>query len=430
MAFVRHPVTQDDSLGRVLVVADADGSNQRQLATHSAPGMFLTDGFTEGGPNRPVWSPDGSAIALLRLPQPGVLNEVVVLDSTTGTERQVRTIDGAFLSELAWLDESRLLVNRHDVKGGPFQIWVLDLHTGASTPLTRDVSDYRGVTLRADREVAVSTISDTRAGVWLGGPAGEDMRLALQETAANPRGLSFDRNGRLAYEASTDTGRGIWTVRPGLEDLQFVVGGGRWPALTPDGRLVYAADGRNSTGQGLWVRNADGSQSTRLVEEGILPAVAPDGDTVYFISTASGSQNLWSVRLTGGAPQRVSNRFVSNAPRISPDGRRVMFQSQNGPNPALVVCDLPHCDKEITRDFAGALFRFAPDGRSVAYLSRNNTTNIWIQPVAGGLAHVFLRRSLLSTDVCGALVEAIAKRPFEKRPSMLVAFSRTLICRM
>ena len=54
------------------------------------------------------------------------------------------------------------------------------------------------------------------------------------------------------------------------------------------------------------------------------PRWSPDGRSLYFLSTRSGSSQVWRLPLLGGEPQQVTHYPLDvNALRVSPDGSRL-----------------------------------------------------------------------------------------------------------
>ncbi|MBB5880133.1 dipeptidyl aminopeptidase/acylaminoacyl peptidase [Xanthomonas arboricola] len=111
------------------------------------------------------------------------------------------------------------------------------------------------------------------------------------------------------------------------------------PTLSPDGSvLVFAkrqaksSNGKPSTG--LWTRNLrtrDAAPPRRLTPDGWnvnSPALSPDGKTVYFLSSKSGTQQLYAQPMTGGTPQQVTAFAVDvDSYKLSPDGKRIAFSA-------------------------------------------------------------------------------------------------------
>ncbi|MCC4616716.1 S9 family peptidase [Xanthomonas campestris pv. asclepiadis] len=111
------------------------------------------------------------------------------------------------------------------------------------------------------------------------------------------------------------------------------------PTLSPDGSvLVFAKrQAKSSNGKpatGLWTRNLrtrDAAPPRRLTPDGWnvnSPALSPDGKTVYFLSSKSGTQQLYAQPLAGGAPQQVTAFAVDvDSYKLSPDGKRIAFSA-------------------------------------------------------------------------------------------------------
>ena len=191
-----------------------------------------------------------------------------------------------------------------------------------------------------------------------------------------------------------------WTTDPGLE-LD--------PAFSPDGRvLVYSI--AVETHFELHARHLDqNGAAIRLTTEGqaFEPAWTPDDEIIYHDAERGG---LWLL----AAPRTASGEFEAEPPRtrrlttfgsqpaVSPDGRRLVFQSASAPLlsssaiPALSTLwslDLDAGDAALPRRLtetgrpAGAHGSpaLSPDGRHVAFVANSRgEARIWIVPAAGG----------------------------------------------
>lgn len=122
------------------------------------------------------------------------------------------------------------------------------------------------------------------------------------------------------------------------------------PTLSPDGRwLVHAlreADFEaDSAKTALYVRNLltrDMRPPARLTPQDMSvssPSFAPDGETVYFLSAKSGSNQLWSMPVTGGEPVQVSDYPLGiGSYRLAPDGRQVAVSFEVFPDCTNLAC--------------------------------------------------------------------------------------------
>ena len=112
----------------------------------------------------------------------------------------------------------------------------------------------------------------------------------------------------------------------------------RAPALSPDGSLIaWEREVTRPSGDvaavELWTMRTDGSDARAVVSNGSFnrsPSWAPDG-SLYFSSRVTGSDQIFVLRPGASAPQRLTTGGAADQyPRVSPDGQRVLFQSNRG----------------------------------------------------------------------------------------------------
>ena len=121
------------------------------------------------------------------------------------------------------------------------------------------------------------------------------------------------------------------------------------PQLSPDGRQVAfvqretdldANKGRTS----LWLLDltpgtAQARRLTDVKASDSSPRWSPDGRTLYFLSTRSGSSQVWRLALSGGDAQRVSDYPLEvGALKVSPRGDQLALSMDVFPDCATLVC--------------------------------------------------------------------------------------------
>ncbi len=87
------------------------------------------------------------------------------------------------------------------------------------------------------------------------------------------------------------------------------------PTVSPDGKwIVFTVQktdhDANRYRKDLWLIDTDGNNLRRLTtheENDFNPRFSPDGKTIYFISSRSGSSQIWSIPLDGGEAQQITN---------------------------------------------------------------------------------------------------------------------------
>lgn len=104
----------------------------------------------------------------------------------------------------------------------------------------------------------------------------------------------------------------------------------RSPRVSADGeRIVFTALGD------LWSLDRKG-RTTQLTDDRFVdidPLPHPDGDKILFASDRGGTMQLWSLSLSDGDSQQLTNvRGAVYAPALSPDGMQVAFLETQGRN--------------------------------------------------------------------------------------------------
>lgn len=137
------------------------------------------------------------------------------------------------------------------------------------------------------------------------------------------------------------------------------------PVASPDGRHVaftvrstdYAANkGVNS----LWVLDLDArkAQPHKLVEaDAGGPHWSADGKTIYFLSSKSGSSQVWRVPAAGGAPSQVS-RYPLDVDNftLSPDGTHVALSMAVFTDCADLACTKQRLDAREKDKASGRVY--------------------------------------------------------------------------
>jgi eukaryotic-like serine/threonine-protein kinase len=394
MAFIR---SKADGVEESVVIADADGANERVLVTRRLPQRLYSHFTSAPTVARPSWSLDGRSLLVLGFSRDaervsrgndgsGRAPELVVLDVSTGAETRTVPLGRVLPLDTAWLDDQRALVNGV-LPGKTAALFRADLATGALAPITQDLTMFFGVSLTADRQAVVTTRVEDRSGIWIGDGAGGAMTEIVSEGAAFAGSVALDRVGGLVYQAATTTGRGIFMIGPDQRAPSLVVDNGTRPKITSDGKTIVFQRGGDKPG--LYRVNADGSGLSILDEGPAVGAIIlPDDRTVLYLTSRNVVQSLWSVPLAGGPSREILPRLVyEGSVSASPDGRRLTFMASpvNG-RPTPLMCDLPDCTNP--RDLAVPFGpQWMPDGRGMAVYESTDTKNIWVQPFDGGARH-------------------------------------------
>lgn len=136
----------------------------------------------------------------------------------------------------------------------------------------------------------------------------------------------------------------------------------------------------------------DGLDFVRLTTDGLedYGATARNG-TVVFVSTRSGSRELWRTTTAGGTATRVTNNAIDESePRLAPNGTRIAYVDFNGGFPRVRLVNLDGSgDARFTPADGAALAveaspAWSPAGDRIAYVTtREGNAGIWVGSVGG-----------------------------------------------
>ena len=201
------------------------------------------------------------------------------------------------------------------------------------------------------------TLAYTRAGgtgglrqlAWLdreGRPAGT-IGEAQENMSLYP---VLTRDERQVAVRATSGERDVWAhdvVRGTKTRLTFAPVTTPWVDWSPDGNLVYFTT-EGDKGNRVAVKAADGSGEPRELARGESPFVSLDGRYVFYHVLAK-DWDIWYVKLDGdplrgavSAPESLlTGAGNQTAPRVSPDGRFVAYQSDESGRTEVYLAQFP-----------------------------------------------------------------------------------------
>ena len=145
---------------------------------------------------------------------------------------------------------------------------------------------------------------------------------------------------------------------------------------SPDGRRI-AFDIETPDSAQIAIMNADGSGLVTLPKAPgniieVDPSFTPDGRRLVFSTNNGGDDALWSMKLDG-TDRRLIKTGATADPNVSPDGRRIAFLSFNGEpfGKALSTSSIDGSKPLQLTPFSfnvGFRLDWAPDGRQLAFI--------------------------------------------------------------
>jgi Tol biopolymer transport system component len=391
MAFMRGDL---DYSRTSIVIADAEGSNQRTLAMQEGSELGFFSVRNPGGEyTRLSWSPDGKVIFVPGWGFPGgVLTGFMLFVGVSDGHLEAKSITppGAGV----WFDDTSLLFSRSLAQRAPQQLWRLAYPSGDLSRLTNDLSTYRGPSLTADRNAFAVARSEDDVNIWIGDSAatsGRDVAPAVLPMMANGSSLAWAPD-HLIFTARTSTGTGLSRLTPDAAVTDQVLSDADAPSVSADGRTLVYLSRASETLNTLWRTDPNGGRPTRIAGGADWPVLTRDDRSVIFTAlTSAGRRRLWIVPIEGGTPSQITD-LEAFTPDVSPDGKSLAFASVDEKNRTMiVVCELPACttQKRLTPPglaiglSVGGRLRWTTDSGGIAYVNMQSQPNLWVQPLSG-----------------------------------------------
>jgi eukaryotic-like serine/threonine-protein kinase len=374
----------------VVLIANADGSDERQVAVFKTPDEFLGEA---------AWSPDGKVILGGIFNSRTIKSHLVAIHVDTGQVEPVGTEQWALIGEVKWLaDGTGALISAALVYGPEqYQIWQVSYPEGRVRRITNDLNRYHQVGITTDSTTLLTIQETVLSGLWTAASEGLGRASEIVSGATDDGyrcGLDWTPDGRiiatpkfnsvcnLAVMSSDGSQRQQLTSGPGFSD---------YPSACADGRYILFMSSRSS-GINIFRMDSDGNNLKQLTKSGSdrFPSRSPDGKWVVYSSEQSGKSAIWKVSIDGGDPVRLTE-VPSYWPTVSPDGKWIACEYRDDPKKRPKLAVIPFDGGPPAKMFdlppAANTFwhRWTADGRYLTYIdTRKGVSNIWAQPVAGG----------------------------------------------
>lgn len=328
-----------------------------------------------------AWSPDGNAIAIVRLNEHSC--EILRADVYSRRTDYLTECGQDSRPHLAWRPDGKaLIISDRERYGTPYRLLELSLDDGVVTPLTSPPVQIVG-----DRHAAYSPdgmsvaylrvmatgISDiftkplngaterkiTHDNVKIGGLAwrnnsGEILfssnrrgewdlwmantasgKLSLLSLGAEAYGFSFSGQAqRIAFEKrSVDMNMWRAPMGNGAKQVAFA-STTRWeanPSFSANGEFLAFASDRSGSPE-IWIADIASNRMRRLTNfnGGLVlhPRWSPDGATIVFNARIKGNADIYTAEVETGVVQRWTNSPAIDAtPHWSNDGTKILFSS-------------------------------------------------------------------------------------------------------
>lgn len=399
-----HPALSPDGLRVAFIWAGPEGDNADLYLKQRSSEAVLRLSDDPGWAAWPAWSPDGQDLAFVQ--QCGDRSCLCVVPALGGAVRELLEVD-SWVEGLDWSpDGTRLMFSARDGRDGRHRIRLLDL------------ADLQVTTVPLEREGAAGDYlprfgPDGAVLAWIGAglsgnngiyraPVAGGRAERLTEGLNDLQGLAWEAGGAGLVYAEAQAGRfQLWRLplrpdkTPGPAEWIPTSGEFAWnPAIARlSGDLAYE---QVRVDQDVWrvrvlehdpwqVESAPFLRSTRWES---AASVSPAGDRIVFVSTRSGSPQIWLCDREGGALRRLTGMSYPSVanPRFAPDGRTVAATVVREGKPAVLVVGVRGGEpREVTAAGESEVFAsWSPDGDLVVGAETASGWQIFAVDPAGG----------------------------------------------
>jgi Tol biopolymer transport system component len=390
------------------------------------PAQQLTTG--EANDIGPVWSPDGTRIAFVRMSEGQ--GECVIVASSSGGEVSPSTpvAERKFpgcaapgdetqpFPAVSWMRDGQSLVVVQAAGQQPAALAKLSLADGKFQPLTHPpagaVDSTPAVSPDGNAIAFVRSTGADNADIFLCDPSGGNPRPLTFDGSAI-RGIAWTRDGQdLVYTGRRVGGWRLWRLPAyGGSPRDLIIAGrnAQYVAVAPVGnRLVYTV---SPTVSSIWRAElggvtlehgtsehgtsehgaAENGTSDRVVEHAIVrspgrengASYSPDGKSIADISDQTGNDEIWLSGSDGGNRVQVTSFKGPDLARIrwSPDGKSLIFDSSGEQGNDLYIVPAVAGGKPARVQLGAMNGSWSHDGKTIYFQARNR---IWKASVSGG----------------------------------------------
>jgi Tol biopolymer transport system component len=260
-------------------------------------------------------------------------------------------------------------------------------------------------------EIWVTPVSGTLPGVeskQADGKGTDDPTVTMPMRGGLPRQLTNERaaimgpptwsqDGQSIIFSSTKEGDpALWKIAAtgGAATRMEGTGTATWhPAIARQGGQMAAQKISRSSGvyRLSWEAGAGKNAPTLVTatngrNEG--PRLSPDGRRLVFMSDRSDYMEIWVSNRDGSAAVQLTNLHACGTPRWSPDGLWIAFDStMGGPSAIWVISSMGGTPRALAKDrFENAVPSWSKDGKWVYFGSnRSGQDQVWKIAAEGGL---------------------------------------------
>jgi serine/threonine protein kinase len=294
------------------------------------------------------FSPDGRHLSFIRRR----INQgetAVIIANSDGTEERtlVTRKEPNFFATFApaWSPDGKVIAVPVRSSSGGFHSSVaqLRLSDGAETPVSSKTWALveKVVWLKDNRGLIITAADQTSSPfqIWhISYPDGVARRITTDLNTYVGLSLSEDFSKLLTVQSERLSSISVAAGTDPSQAAQITSGASQYygVAWTPDGRIVFGSVTNGNPD--IWIMDAKGGSQKQLTSNSSVerdPTVSPDGRYILFSSNQAGRFNVWRMDIDGDHPKQLTNGDDEEFPQCSPDGKWVAYQGFSNGIPTL-----------------------------------------------------------------------------------------------
>lgn len=367
----------------VLVVANTDGSAEREISSRQHPDKFSF--------SSPSWSRDGKLIAVGASRNNALEFAVLGISPAGALPVELSQWDWKDMRAVEWSEDgSGLYFSATASNSNSLQIWRYSWRDNVKRRITNDPNNYEEVSVAEKAEALVTMQTDAVAAIWTMPAGGVPRRITARRTEGF-EGLAVVADRRIVYALTENQQTNLFSMNAdGSDCRRLTLATGFFPAASRDGRHVVYVSAQGGTLH-IWRMDSYGTNHKQLTngDGESFPSISPDGQWVVYTPLGDGRNTLRKISIDGGAPMQLTSDSLAIKPVISPDGNMIACVYRRTEADKWSIAVLPASGGEPLMAFTlpypyNQVIRWSADSKLLFFLDRQSGVyNIWKQPLDG-----------------------------------------------
>jgi len=380
LAFIRGNTAKSDV---ELHIADADGTQDRIVATRPISRRFLYNGVE--------WSQNGKQI------YSGAFDErlkafLVAVDVSSGEQRSISPPEWSFIGRVSLLSDGRTLVFPAVMPGvESLELIRFSMADGTWSAITSDLASYEHAQSAGSDIVTVQ--QDRLSSVWIASAHAPSSAQRISSPAGHFDQIAWSPDGTMIASIQEGRQENLW--RLGRDGAAQQLTQGKFvdtnPSVSPTlGTITFTSN--RAGGWTIWTMDRNGNGLRELTRgEGIFwseSSFAPD-ESILFGTRSGGNFHLLRMSRRGEVPSQLLS-VEARSPAVSRNGKLMLCKIMDHSSEMrwqVVIVDLSTLKiiKRYPAIPADLPVKWSPDGTALTYLrEENGVSNIWKISIATG----------------------------------------------